>query len=244
MISRRNLACFAFALAACAVHAQTEKPRYERRQQHDPNGIGKFYMGREIAQVMGHEGAEWLERPEREQEENPSKIIAALKLKPGMVVADIGAGSGYYSFRMAPLVAPNGKVYAQDIQPEMLQIVRAKMRQTGIRNVVPWLGTTTETKLPADSIDLMLLVDVYHEFDFPYEMVQNMLKALKVGGRLVFVEFKLEDENVPIKLVHKMSEAQLKKEMAVHPLQWVETNRSLPWQHVVTFRKTATKPTP
>src|SRR5262245_55663320 len=112
-----------------------EKPRYEHRRQHDPNGIGKFYMDREIAQVMGHEGAGWLERPEREKEEHPAKLIRALKLKPGDVVADIGAGSGYHTFRMAPLLAPKGKVLAVDIQPEMLAMIRQRMKATKITNV-------------------------------------------------------------------------------------------------------------
>jgi ubiquinone/menaquinone biosynthesis C-methylase UbiE len=222
-------------LAAALITLQA--PRYETRAVHDPNGIGVFYMGREIAQVMGHQAADWLDRPEREVEELPTLMVRSIGLKPGMVVADIGAGSGYISFKMAPLVAPGGKVYAQDIQPEMLDIVRDKAKALGVKNVVPWLGSTTDPKLPPGTIDLIILVDVYHEFDKPYEMGLSMLRALKKGGRLVLVEYRKEDPNVPIKEVHKMSEAQVKKEMAVFPLDHVKTLSILPRQHILIFRK-------
>src|SRR5579872_5796165 len=149
------------------------------RPNHDENGIGIFYMGREIAQVMGHEAADWLDRPEREAEEAPSIMVKSLKLKPGMVIADIGAGSGYLSFMMARYVGSNGKVYAEDIQPEMIDIVKKKSADNGIKTVVPWIGTTTDPKLPPESVDLMIMVDVYHEFDKPYEMISNMMKGLK-----------------------------------------------------------------
>jgi ubiquinone/menaquinone biosynthesis C-methylase UbiE len=217
--------------------ALMQTPRYEKRDEHDPNGIGVFYMGREIAQVMGHEGADWLDRPEREKEEAPSLLVKALGLKPGMAVADIGAGSGYLSFLMAKQVAPKGQVFAEDIQPEMLDIVRAKAKKLGIKNVVPWLGTTTDPKLPPASMDLMIMVDVYHEFDQPYEMVNSMVKALKKGGRIVFVEYRKEDPMVPIKEVHKMSVAQVRKEMSVFPLVWKETMGILPRQHIIVFSK-------
>jgi len=218
-----------------------DKPRYETRKEHDRDGIGKFYMGREIAQVMGHEGAGWLERPEREKEEHPTRLIGALKLTPGDVVADIGAGSGYHAFRMAPLVGPKGKVLAVDIQPEMLDLIRYKMKRTGVTNVEPVLGKIDDPKLPAASVDLILMVDVYHEFSHPHEMTVKMLEALRPGGRLVFVEFRLEDPKVPIKLLHKMSERQVLKEMSAHPLKHVETIRTLPWQHIIVFEKKADK---
>src|SRR5262249_37858123 len=153
---------------------------------------GKFYMGREIAQVMGHQGAGWLDRPEREMEEQVSKLIEALKFKPGMIVADIGAGTGYHSLRIAKLVAPGGKVYAVDIQKEMLAIIKAKMKKQEIDNIEPILGTINDPKLPAAAIDVIFMVDVYHEFSHPYEMTTAMLAALKKGGKLVFVEFRLE----------------------------------------------------
>ncbi len=218
--------------------AQQAPPRYVRHDEHDPDGTGMFYMGREMAQVMGHEAADWLDRPEREAEEAPSMLIKALKLKPGDVVADVGAGSGYLSLPMAKLVAPSGKVYAEDIQPEMLEIVGNKAQAAGIRNVVPLLGTITDPALPAQSVDLILMVDVYHEFDHPYEMTKAMVKALKKGGRLVFVEYRKEDPNVPIKLVHKMTVAQVRKEMSIFPLKWKETIGVLPRQHIIVFEKT------
>jgi precorrin-6B methylase 2 len=216
--------------------------RYEYRKDHDPDGTGKFYMGREIAQVMGHLAAEWLERPEREREEQPTKLLEALRLRPGDVVADIGAGSGYYTFRLADKVGPKGNVIAVDIQPEMLALIRKRMKDRNITNIEPVMGAVSDPKLPPDSIDLILMVDVYHEFSHPWEMTTAMVQALKPGGRLVFVEFRLEDPNVPIKLVHKMSEKQVIKEMAPHPLRWVGTVNTLPWQHIIIFEKK--KPSP
>jgi ubiquinone/menaquinone biosynthesis C-methylase UbiE len=215
--------------------------RYEWKAKHDPNGIGKFYMGREIAHVMGHAAATWLERPEREEEENPKKLLELLKLKDADVVADIGAGSGYYAFRMAKLV-PKGKVLAVDIQKEMLDIIRDRAKKEGVTNVEPVQGEEADPKLKDESVDVILLVDVYHEFALPYEMTEKMVKALKPGGRLVFVEFRLEDEKVPIKLVHKMSERQVLKEMAeFKDLKHAGTSDKLPWQHVITFTKQAAK---
>jgi ubiquinone/menaquinone biosynthesis C-methylase UbiE len=216
--------------------------RYEWRARHDPNGIGKFYLGREIAYVMGHAAATWLERPEREEEENPKKLLELLKLKDGEVVADIGAGSGYYTFRMAKLVGPKGRILAVDIQKEMLDIVRDRMKKENLTNVEPVLGEEADPKLKDQSVDTILLVDVYHEFEFPYEMTEKMVKALKPGGRMVFVEFRLEDDKVPIKLVHKMTEKQVLKEMAeFKELKHAGTSDKLPWQHVITFTKQAAK---
>src|SRR5438067_2009168 len=203
--------------------AAKPEPLYETRTEHDPNGIGKFFMGREIARVMGHEAAGWLERPERDKEEEPNKLLDALKLKPGDVVADIGAGSGYFTFRIAERVGPKGKVLAVDIQPEMLTLIRQKMKARKLGNVEPVLGTETDPKLPAGAVDLILMVDVYHEFTFPWEMTQAMVRSLKPDGRLVFVEYRLEDPKVWIKLVHKMAEKQVLKEMEPHPVRWVET---------------------
>ena len=227
-----------------AAEPTKDRPRYEYRKNHDPNGTGKFYMGREIAQVMGHQAAGWLERPEREREERPSLLLKALRLRPGMVVADIGAGSGYFTFRISPLVGPTGKVIAVDIQPEMLAIMRRRIREKDIRNVQLVRGTATDPKLQPRSVDLILMVDVYHEFSHPYEMTVAMVKALKPGGRMVFVEYRLEDPNVPIKLVHKMSRAQVVKEMRPHPLRLVESVNVLPWQHVLIFEKVTQPPRP
>jgi protein-L-isoaspartate O-methyltransferase len=229
----------AFSQATKSPSSQTN--RYEFRRDHDPDGIGKFYLGREIAHVMGHQAADWLERPEREEEERPSLLLEALKLKPGEAVADIGAGTGYYSRRMAKLVGEKGTVYAVDIQQEMLDLLTNKMAELKIQNVKPILGTITDPKLPHASIDLVLMVDVYHEFDHPYEMTKAICDGLKPGGRLVFVEFRGEDPNVPIKVVHKMTEAQVRKEMAVHPLHWVETSEVLPRQHIIVFKKSGAR---
>ncbi|HWX21021.1 MAG TPA: methyltransferase domain-containing protein [Candidatus Binatia bacterium] len=211
--------------------------RYEFRREHDPDGIGKFFLGREIAHVMGHQAADWLERPERATEENTGRLLEELKLKPGEVVADIGAGTGYYSRRLARKVGTAGRVLAVDIQPEMLVLLTNRTTAEGITNIVPVLGTVTDPKLPGRSVDLVLLVDVYHEFDFPFEMMEATCRSLKPGGRIVFVEFRAEDPKVPIKPVHKMSEAQVKKEMAVQPLEWVQTIEVLPRQHIIVFKK-------
>lgn len=216
-----------------------DKQRYEYRDKHDPEGIGKFYMGREIAFVMGFQAAGWLDRPEREKEEQTSKMIEALKLQPGEVVADVGAGSGAITFRLCDKVGPKGKVYAVDIQKEMIAILQERAKTKKVANIEIVQNTDTDPKLPADAIDLILMVDVYHELSHPFEMTEALVKALKPGGRLVFVEFKLEDPEVPIKLVHKMSQAQVKKEMAPHPLKWSETVGTLSWQHVIIFKKEA-----
>jgi ubiquinone/menaquinone biosynthesis C-methylase UbiE len=196
-------------------------------------------MGREIAQVMGHLAAEWLERPEREREEQPVKLLEALKVRPGDVIADIGAGSGYFTFRLAERTGSKGKVLAVDIQEEMLALIRKRMKERQVTNVEVVKGTEADPKLSANSVDLILMVDVYHEFSYPWEMTTAMVKALKPGGRLVFVEYRLEDPEVPIKLVHKMSQKQVIKEMAPHPLRFVGTISTLPRQHIIVFKKNA-----
>jgi FkbM family methyltransferase len=193
-------------------------------------------MGREIAQVMGHLGASWLERAEREQEERPSVLIRNLRLAPTDVVADVGAGTGYFSFRIAPLV-PQGKVVAVDIQPEMLEHIRRRQGETGIRNVEPVLGALDDPNLAPGSVDLALLVDVYHEFSHPREMMLAIARALKPDGRVALVEYRAEDAGVPIKRLHKMSERQAIKEMQAAGLVWIETRAVLPWQHLMFFRK-------
>lgn len=202
-----------------------------------PDGIGKVYMGREIAKVMSYSGAYWLERPERKNEEKPERVLAELGLKPGMIVADVGAGSGYYSSRMAERVGPNGTVFAVDVQPEMLDILRLQMKQRRVTNVKAVLGTETDPRLPGGTLDLALMVDVYHELEYPYEMLAAIVKALKPGGRVAFVEFRGDDPTVPIKALHTMTEAQVRKEAEVQPLEWVKTVGDLPWQRVIVFRK-------
>ena len=236
-------------VGATFVHGQADpapKPvqRYETRREHDEHGTGKFYKDREIAQVMGYQGWNWLERPEREKEENTSKLLPSLEIKPGNVVADIGAGSGYYTERLAKLVGAKGKVYAVDIQPEMLELIRKRMKSRGLKNVQLVHNTVTDLKLPAEAVDLILLVDVYHEFSHPYEMTAAMVKALKPGGRIAFVEYRGEDKTVPILEVHRMTEKQVFKEMDGFPLRHVRTLGHLPWQHVILFEKRAADAAP
>jgi ubiquinone/menaquinone biosynthesis C-methylase UbiE len=220
-----------------ALHTVNSDFRYEYRTEHDLNGIGKFYLGREIAHVMGHQAADWLDRPEREREEEPAKVLDALKLQPGDVVADIGAGSGYFAFRLGERVGSKGKVLAVDIQPEMIALMRQRIQDRKLRNIELIQSTATDPKLPRSSVDLILMVDVYHEFAYPWEMTVALLRALKPGGRIVFVEYRLEDPRVPIKLVHKMSEKQVLKEMAPHAVEHVATIDVLPRQHIIIFKK-------
>ena len=169
--------------------------------------------GRRIASVMGVGGADWLEREDREREEAPSKAIELLNLKEGMVVADIGAGVGYYTIRMAKKVGPTGKVYASDIQPEMLTLLRKRLDEKKVTNVEMVLGTETDPKLPLNSIDLAIMVDVYHELAQPQRMLRKLQKTLKDDGRLVLLEFRKEDPYVPIRPEHKMSVAEAKLEL-------------------------------
>ena len=201
------------------------------------DGIGKSYMGREIAGVMGWQGAGWLERSERQQEERGDLLLRELGLKPGMAVADIGAGTGYYARRMAPLVGSSGVVYATDVQPEMMKILEDGAKKAGLSNIKPVLGGLKNVNLPDASIDLAIMVDVYHELEFPSEVIDSLVRALKPGGRIAYVEYRMEDPRVPIKTLHKMSQAQIRKEAAAHALVWERTADTLPWQHVVIFRK-------
>jgi ubiquinone/menaquinone biosynthesis C-methylase UbiE len=212
-----------------ALYQQLLKPNVE--------GIGKFYLGRQISHVMGHQAARWLERPEREREEHTAEMIRCLKLQPGDQVADIGVGTGYIARHMAKVIGEKGAVHGVDIQPEMLALLAKKMKDAGITNVKGVLGTISDPKLPPNSMDLVIMVDVYHEFSHPYEMMAGIVKGLKVGGRIAFVEYRGEDPKVPIKRLHKMTEVQVKKEAALFPLKHVETYKKLPWQHVVFFEK-------
>jgi SAM-dependent methyltransferase len=225
------------ALVLPGAFAEEAAPPAYTTVRASPDGIGKVYLGREIAQVMTFHGAPWLERDERMEEERPDRVLATLDLKPGMTVADVGAGSGYYSWRIAERVGAGGTVYAVDIQPEMVRLLQQQMTQRGAANVKAILGTSTDPRLPAATLDLALMVDVYHELEYPYEMLASITRALKPGGRLVFVEFKGNDPTVPIKPLHTLTEAQVRKEAAVQPLEWEKTVSNLPWQHVIVFRK-------
>ena len=230
--------CLALTLNTSAVFAQPS-PNTERYSPvpTSADGIGKSFMGREISAVMGWQGAAWLERQERDREERTDLLMEALMLKPGMVVADIGAGTGYLSRRMAPAVMPGGKVWAVDVQPEMISLLQAGAKRSGLTQIEARISAVDDVNLPASSVDLAVMVDVYHELSHPYEVMASILKALKPGGRIVFVEYKAEDPRVPIKPLHKMSEAQIKREASVFPLVWERTVNTLPWQHVVIFRK-------
>jgi ubiquinone/menaquinone biosynthesis C-methylase UbiE len=200
------------------------------------DGIGKVYMGREIAHVMGHQAADWLERPEREHEERIDLLIDNMEIKPTDVCADIGAGTGRLSFLMAAKV-PQGKVLAEDIQPEMLEIVAKTAKEKNVTNVEPLLGTIEDPKLPKAAVDVVLMVDAYHEFDHPREMMEGIVSGLRPGGRVVLVEYRGEDPKVPIKPHHKMTQEQAKKEMAAVGLKHVTTKEMLPWQHLMIFEK-------
>jgi SAM-dependent methyltransferase len=200
------------------------------------DGIGKVYMGREISQVMGHLGAGWLERPARLREERPSAMIDAMDLAPDAVVADIGAGTGYFSFRLGKKV-PDGRVLAVDIQQEMLSILRDRITAGHGDNIEPILGRFDDPNLPEGEVDAVLMVDAYHEFSHPWEMMQGIMTGLRSGGRVYLVEYRGEDPAVLIKPLHKMTEAQARREMEAVGLVWEATLDVLPTQHLMVFRR-------
>ena len=202
----------------------------------DYNGIGKWYMDREIAYVMGYEGIGWLERSQREKEENVSKLIQNMGIKSNDTIADIGAGSGYHVFRIAP-IANKGMVYAVDIQTEMLMAIENIKETSKIKNIKTILSTEQSVYLAENSVDKILMVDVYHEFSFPIEMITSIKSALKPKGELFLVEYRAEDPNVPIKRIHKMSEKQAVKEMEAAGFKLKRNINNLPWQHCMVFIK-------
>ena len=217
--------------------ADTELPSYYRiKTFHNPDGIGKYYMDREIAHVMGHQAKSWLERNSREREENPQAVVEHLDLQPESNVADIGTGTGYFATRIASLV-PQGTVYAVDVQPEMLEVVERETAEQNLNNIKPVLGTEDNPNLPVSSIDLALMVDAYHEFAYPREMMSGLYDALKPGGKVVLVEYRQENPMIMIKPLHKMSQKQVKKEMKAVNLKWVKTQEFLPEQHFMIFQK-------
>jgi FkbM family methyltransferase len=219
-----------------AADATTGAEAHYTRQRPTPGGTGKIYMGREISHVMGHLGAGWLERPERQRQERTDLLVDALPLKPDSVVADIGAGTGYFAIPVAARV-PQGRVLAVDIQPEMLAIIAQRTRDANISNVETMHGQIADPGLGEEQVDLIYIVDAYHEFSHPREMGEAMVRALRHGGRLVLIEYRMEDPTVPIKRLHKMSEAQARKEMEALGLEWVETGDFLPQQHFLVFRR-------
>ena len=225
-----SAACSLSTFASRAPRSSTARQFLTEAQRQHP------VSGRVFAPVMGVGGAGWLERPEREQEEAPTKALQALELKPGMVVADIGAGSGYYTSRMSKLVGATGKVYATDIQPGMLEILNRRIQSEGLTNVTPILGAMDDPKLPAASLDLAIMVDVYHELQAPQVFLQRLREVFKPGGRLVLVEFRKEDPKVPILQVHKMSVAEVKAELEAEGFVLDKVIDVLPWQHIIVLR--------
>jgi ubiquinone/menaquinone biosynthesis C-methylase UbiE len=201
----------------------------------------RTYMGRVIAPVMTYEGADWLVRDSREQEERPDAMLDALKIQPGSTVADVGAGVGYTSVRLSKRVGPNGTVLATDLQPEMLKMLAENARNAGVKNIKPLRSTPTETKLPENAVDLVLMVDVYHECSQPEAVLKGIRKALKPRGRLVLVEFRGEDPEVPIKEEHKMTLEQVRKEVEPQGFSFKESLEFLPWQHIIIFEKAEEK---
>lgn len=229
-----------FALMGAPATLAAEHPGYEVDPGRSQGGIGKFYMGREISGVMGHQAAGWLEREQRTHEEMPDEVVANMGLQPDDVVADIGAGTGYFTFRMAEQV-PQGRVLATDIQPEMLALLEERKAELGVDNVDLLLGRIDDPGLPVEAVDVVLLVDAYHEFSHPFEMMDGIYDALKPGGRVVLIEYRAEDDTVPIRPLHKMSEEQVVREMSVFGLNWEDTLDFLPWQHMLIFSKPQTE---
>lgn len=193
--------------------------------------------GRRYALTMSYLGADWLDRSERVQEEEPDVALDAITLAPGSVVADVGAGSGYMTVKMAKRVGPTGKVYANDIQPQMLTILRQRLDREKVANVELVLGTMDDPRLPANSIDLILMVDVYHEFAQPQPMLRKMRDSLKTGGRLVLLEYRKEDPSIPIRPDHKMSVAEAKMEVEAEGFTLARVDERLPRQHILVFTK-------
>ncbi|MEP6582739.1 MAG: methyltransferase domain-containing protein [Ginsengibacter sp.] len=200
------------------------------------DGTGKFYLGREISQVMGSDGGAWLERDERQQEENVKLSIDKMNLSPGSSVADIGAGTGYYSFRIAEKV-PQGKVYAVEIQDDFIKYLNNKKKELKIKNVEVIKGSDHSPNLPENSIDLVMMADVYHELEYPYEMLQSIKKSLKQNGKLLLLEYRGEDAALAIKPLHKTTILQLNKELAANGFKLVYDGEFLPIQHFLLYQK-------
>jgi len=219
-----------------AAKPQQTPPKLYTKGKASRDGTGKFYLGREIAKVMGHPAINWLERGNREDEESPSLALQLMDLQPDEVIADIGAGSGYYSFRLAKLI-PEGQVIAVDIQAEMIDYLNQQKQSQGVMNVTAHQSEIDHTCLDPESIDSALMVDAYHEFSHPHEMLRSLHEALRPGGRIILLEYRAEDPTVPIKPLHKMTEAQVKRELAASGFTWENTYHDLPWQHLMIFRK-------
>jgi len=229
------------SLVSTAAHAQVtptaEIEDYYEYKRANNEGIGKLYMDREISHVMGHRGAAWLERPDRQQEERTDLLIENLPIGPGDRVADIGAGTGYFSLPMARMVGATGTVYAVDIQPEMLAMIEARADREGKTNIELVLATETDPGLTRESIDMALFVDAYHEFEWPREVMSAIYESLVPGGKVVLIEYRAEDRSVAIRKLHKMTERQARKEMQAAGFVFVENPDFLPQQHFLIFAK-------
>lgn len=228
------LGALALAALVAALPAAAAEPVKRQAKPRLPPPL-KEYKGRVIAPTMTYHGAGWLTRDSREQEEHCRTLLEALDVKPGDTVCDMGCGNGFYSLEMAPLVGEKGRVLAVDVQPEMLHLLKLRAKKVGVTNIEPVQGTLADPKLPEGEVDLLLLVDVYHEFSHPEQMLASMRQALKPHGRLALVEFRLEDPSVPIKLEHKMSKEQIMKELPPNGFKLVEEFDKLPWQHLMFF---------
>ena len=236
--------CLVWSLLLAPVAAQEKAVAPAEAQASTDNTVippaRTKYMGRTIAQTMSFHGAPWLVRDNREEEERPSAVLKQLELKPGMVVCDLGCGNGFYTLLMAPQVAPQGKVLAVDIQQEMLHLLKLRSEAEGIDNVEPILGSIVDPKLPAGVVDLILLVDVYHEFSHPEQMLAALRQSLAPGGLIALLEYREEDRSVPIKPLHKMSKKQIMKEYRGNGFKLAKQFDGLPWQHMMFFEKDAT----
>ena len=241
-LSRASIATlFALSLLTPLRAQELVKPATPPRQtpaqtEKEPPAL-THYMGREIAQTMHFAGAPWLTRESRDREEEPAKLMKALNLKKGQTVCDLGCGNGFYTTKLAQAVGPEGTVLAVDIQQEMLDMLQKRARDANLKNIQPILGTTWDPKLPENKLDLVLLVDTYHEIDHPVEILAAIRKSLSKTGRLCLVEFRAEDPDVPIKPLHKMSKRQILKEIPANGFKLVEQFDGLPWQHVMFFER-------
>ncbi|MFT5886035.1 MAG: ubiquinone/menaquinone biosynthesis C-methylase UbiE [Arcticibacterium sp.] len=226
-----------FSFLSCTTKAQKEADHdYYSFKKGNSDGIGKWYMGREIAHVMGFQGIDWLERSNREEEENTAKLLQNMDIQASDNIADIGAGSGYHVFKMAPQ-ASKGMIYAVDIQMEMLAAIKERKEEKGIGNISVIEGATQSVNLPSNTINKVLMVDVYHEFDYPREMLLSIKDALVKEGEIYLIEYRGEDPNVPIKELHKMTEKQAIKEMKAIGMKLEKNIKNLPWQHCMVFVK-------
>ena len=241
MFRNRLATCFVsvfalsfFSPATLILQAQDNRSALESKQAETPPAL-KAYMGRKIAQTMHYLGAPWLVRETRQRQEDCELMFENLKLKPGMTVCDMGCGNGFYSLKMAQAVGPKGKVLAVDIQSEMLRLMEQRAAEAELENIESILGTVANPKLPEGKVDLILCVDVYHEFSHPEQMLRAMRRSLKPDGVIALLEFRLEDRDVPIKLLHKMSKKQIMKEFPANGFKLVRTFDKLPWQHMMFF---------